>query len=39
MHVSCFQQASKKNFEKMDFWLKPLARLIEKSPLAAGPFV
>jgi hypothetical protein len=30
MHVSRFQQVSKKNFEKMDFWLKPLAQMIEK---------
>jgi len=30
MLVSRCKQASKKNFEKMDFWLKPLAQMIEK---------
>ncbi|MHC4158153.1 MAG: hypothetical protein ACYSSO_03650 [Planctomycetota bacterium] len=34
MYVSCFQEGSKKNFEKMDFWFQVYAHLIEKSPLA-----
>jgi len=36
MHVSRFQQASKKNFSFLDFWFQVYAHLIEISPLAAG---
>jgi len=31
MLVSRFQQGSKKKFEKMDFWLKPPAHLVDFS--------
>jgi hypothetical protein len=33
MHVSRFQEGSKKNFEKMDFWFQVYARMIEKLKL------
>jgi len=36
MLVTCFQQASKKNFSFWDFCFQVYAHLIELSPLAGG---
>ena len=37
--VNAYVKRGKKNFKKMDFWLKPLAQMIDLPPPAAGPFV